>query len=77
MGNEGNFTLRYFFEFIVYCEGILMILRHYYCILLMTQLVRKIGIAKNNALFGVKLVSLKFGWCKENYILQVCKRPKS
>ena len=43
----------------------------FYCILLLRLLCRSFGIAKNYALFGVKFVSLKFGWCKENDILQV------
>ena len=31
----------------------------------------KFGVAKNYALFWEKFASLKFGWSKENYILQV------
>ena len=31
----------------------------------------QIGIVKDYALFGVKLFSLKFGWCKENDIFHV------
>ena len=53
-----------------------MILSLYYCILLITLLCRKIAIAENDALFGVKSVSLKFGWCKENYIFQVWARAR-
>ena len=32
----------------------------------------QIWYCKNYALFGIKFVSLKHGWCKENDILQVC-----
>ena len=37
-----------------------------------TLLCREFSIAENHTLFGVQLFSLKLGWCKENYILQVC-----
>ena len=49
-----------------------MILSLFYCILLITLLRHKFGIAKNYALFEVNIVSLKVGWCKEKDILQVC-----
>ena len=44
-----------------------MTLSYFFCILLLTLFFRKFGIAKNHALF-----SLKLGWCNENDILQVC-----
>ena len=40
-------------------------------ILLLLLLCRKFVIAKNNALFGVNILSLKFEWCKENDIFHV------
>ena len=49
-----------------------MILNVFVCILLLKLLCPKFGIAENHAHFGVKFVSLKLGWCKVNYILQVC-----
>ena len=48
-----------------------MILSLFYCIVLLLLLCRKFGIAENYALFGVKIVSPKFGWCKENDIFHV------
>ena len=60
-----------FSELIVYFTCILMILNIFIVFLLLSPLCRKFGIAKNYALFGVKQFCLKFGWCKENYILHV------
>ena len=48
-----------------------MTLGLFYFILLITLICRKFYIAASYALFGVTFVSLKFGWCKENYVLQV------
>ena len=48
-----------------------MILSDFICILVLTLLCCKFGIAKNHALFGVHFFSLKLGWCIENDILQV------
>ena len=56
----------------MYFKGLQMILSLFYYILLITVLCRKFDIAENYALFGVKPVSLKFGWCKVSDILQVC-----
>ena len=44
----------------------------FFCILL---LCRKLGIAKNYALFGVKVFNLKLGWCKENDIFHILTLP--
>ena len=49
-----------------------MVLSLLYCILLITLLCCIFGIAENYAVFWVKSVSLKSGWCKERDILQVC-----
>ena len=35
-------------------------------------LCRDFGLAINYALFGVTFLSLKFGWCKETDVLQIC-----
>ena len=48
-----------------------MILSSFYCIVYLPLLCCKFGIAKNYALLGVNLFSLKFGWCKENDIFHV------
>ena len=70
--NEGNITFKVFFcELIVIHKCISMILSIFFCILLLTLLCCKFGIAKNQALFGLKVFSLKLGWCKKKYILQV------
>ena len=50
--------------YFIYSESILLYL-------LLTLLCPKFGIVKNYALFGVKFLRLKFGWCKENYIFHV------
>ena len=50
-----------------------MILSLFNCILLFTLICCRFGIAKKSALFGVTFSNLKFGWCKENDILQVCE----
>ena len=42
-----------------------MTLSLFYCMLLLTLLCRIFGNVKNHALFGVKFVTLKFGWCKK------------
>ena len=52
-------------------KDICLILGLFYCILTLTLLGRKPVITKNYAIFGVKLVCLKFGLCKENYILHI------
>ena len=54
----------------MHLKDILIILGSFYCILTLKLLCRKSVIVKNHALFGVNLVCLKFGLCKENYILQ-------
>ena len=55
----------------LYFKGILMIdclFSLNFCISLLS---RKFDIARNYALFGVKFVTLKFGWGKENDIFHV------
>ena len=59
-------------ELLVYFMGIIMILSIFYCILSITLLCLKFGIAKNYAIFGGKCVFPIFGLCKEYDILQVC-----
>ena len=49
----------------MYSKGIIMILSLFYCILLLTLLCHKVGIAKNHALFGVKFVSLHLDGVKK------------
>ena len=57
-----------FSELIAYFTCILMVLSLFIVFLLLLLLCCKFVIVKNYALFGVKFVCLKFGWCKENYI---------
>ena len=38
---------------------------------LLIMLCRIFGVAENHALFALKFVSIKFGLCKENDILQI------
>ena len=59
----------------MYFRGISVILSLFYCILLISLLCRKFDITENYTLFRVNSVSLKFGWCQENYILNVCPQP--
>ena len=71
IGNAGQKSvLIIFFEILVYFNGLVLIFSLCYCILSLTLLCRKFGIAKIRT-FWVKIFNLKFWLCQTSNILQV------
>ena len=80
LGKFLNLTYRVLLQIpfvFTFLQDIFMILSLFYCILKPMLLSPESVIAKNHAVFGVQLFCLKFGLCKENYILQLWIRTCS